>query len=266
MQNPEKGHEPKDLDLTFASRGVWLVKVPKYLSERWQKAKASSDVGKLRITRSKFPGQKTEVAFNLNEQLASINTGTGKVPQEHKFTMTALRTQNLVVMSQLGVYVKKESGGVVTKEVVGEKLAVEGKVIQRAECIPINNDSYRTLKKKQWILQNQPKREVKQIDTIVQSYKPVSHHPAQLENEKKKKEEGKRSRADRDQVLDMLFSAFEKHQYYNVKDLVKITKQPVPYLKEILKEICSYNMKAPHRNMWELKPEYRHYKQSAPPT
>ena len=34
------------------------------------------------------------------------------------------------------------------------------------------------------------------------------------------------------------------------------------YLKEILKEICVYNMKAPHRNMWELKPEYRHYKDS----
>lgn len=33
------------------------------------------------------------------------------------------------------------------------------------------------------------------------------------------------------------------------------------YLKEILKEICTYNMKAPHRNMWELKPEYRHYKE-----
>lgn len=25
----------------------------------------------------------------------------------------------------------------------------------------------------------------------------------------------------------MLFSAFEKHQYYNLKDLVDITKQPV---------------------------------------
>ena len=33
------------------------------------------------------------------------------------------------------------------------------------------------------------------------------------------------------------------------------------YLKDILKEICNYNMKAPHRNMWELKPEYRHYKE-----
>ena len=35
-----------------------------------------------------------------------------------------------------------------------------------------------------------------------------------------------------------------------------------PYLKEILQEICVYNMKAPHKNMWELKPEFRHYKQT----
>jgi hypothetical protein len=27
--------------------------------------------------------------------------------------------------------------------------------------------------------------------------------------------------------MDMLFAAFEKHQYYNIKDLVKITNQPV---------------------------------------
>lgn len=49
----------------------------------------------------------------------------------------------------------------------------------------------------------------------------------QIEYEKKKKEDGKRARADKQQVLDMLFSAFEKHQYYNIKDLVDITKQPV---------------------------------------
>lgn len=32
------------------------------------------------------------------------------------------------------------------------------------------------------------------------------------------------------------------------------------YLKEILNEVCNYNLKNPHRNMWELKPEYRCYK------
>ena len=35
------------------------------------------------------------------------------------------------------------------------------------------------------------------------------------------------------------------------------------FLKEILKEICIYNMKAPHKNMWELKPEYAHYSSKA---
>lgn len=53
----------------------------------------------------------------------------------------------------------------------------------------------------------------------------------QMEYEKRKKEEGKRARADKQQVLDMLFSAFEKHQYYNIKDLVDITKQPVVRLQ-----------------------------------
>lgn len=34
-------------------------------------------------------------------------------------------------------------------------------------------------------------------------------------------------RDDKDAVLDMLFAAFEKHQYYNIRDLVKITRQPI---------------------------------------
>lgn len=76
--------------------------------------------------------------------------------------------------------------------------------------------------------------------------------------------EGKKARDDKEAVLDMLFNAFEKHQYYNIKDLVKITNQPVSYLKEILKEVCDYNMKNPHKNMWELKREYRHYKTEEP--
>lgn len=103
-------------------------------------------------------------------------------------------------------------------------------------------------------------------------------------------------RDDKDAVLDMLFAAFEKHQYYNIRDLVKITRQPIViiflhsfgislniclselqiywiywceifqvYLKEILNEVCNYNLKNPHRNMWELKPEYRHYKEEEKP-
>lgn len=46
--------------------------------------------------------------------------------------------------------------------------------------------------------------------------------------------------------------------------LFQITRQPIVYLKEILNEVCNYNLKNPHKNMWELKPEYRHYKQDVP--
>uniref|UniRef100_A0A9J7ZUQ1 TFIIF beta subunit HTH domain-containing protein n=1 Tax=Cyprinus carpio carpio TaxID=630221 RepID=A0A9J7ZUQ1_CYPCA len=49
----------------------------------------------------------------------------------------------------------------------------------------------------------------------------------QVEYEKRKKEEAKCARADKQKVLEVLFSAFEKHQYYNIRDLVDITKQPL---------------------------------------
>lgn len=46
-------------------------------------------------------------------------------------------------------------------------------------------------------------------------------------DDRKAKKSEKRSRAEKEKVMDVLFSAFEKHQFYNVKDLVGITKQPV---------------------------------------
>ena len=61
----------------------------------------------------------------------------------------------------------------------------------------------------------------------------------QIEYAEKKKAEGKKMRDDKQVVLDMLFEAFEKHQYYNIKDLVKITRQPVVSLI-LFSLICFY--------------------------
>lgn len=44
-------HIDRDLDLKNASRGVWLVKVPKYIANRWEKAPGDIEVGKLKIAR-----------------------------------------------------------------------------------------------------------------------------------------------------------------------------------------------------------------------
>lgn len=61
--------------------------------------------------------------------------------------------------------------------------------------------------------------------------------------------------------------------YWVIAVLIDLCLPLQPYLKEILKEICNYNAKNPHKSTWELKPEYRHYKggeeaewRSLPPT
>lgn len=36
-----------------------------------------------------------------------------------------------------------------------------------------------------------------------------------------------------------------------------------PYKSVFFAQVCHYNVKNPHKNMWELKPEYRHYKAKA---
>lgn len=240
----------KDVDCTNAARGLWLVKVPKYISSRIERASPMSEVGRLKIT--KGVGGKPDIYFSLANEMVNMKEVGEKtaIPKEHKFIISNIHNQTLSVFSQN----KGET------DIPEGKIFIEGQVVQKGECRPKGDDRYMQLKRATILQASQPTRLVKQLDKVVQNYKPISDHKNNIEFEQKKKAEGKKSREDKDKVTEMLFAAFEKHQYYNIKDLEKITRQPIPYLKEILKEICNYNGKNPHKNMWELKPEYRHYK------
>jgi len=273
----DKSKDLKDLDLSLANRGVWLVKVPKYMSECWKNANPGDEVGKVTITEGNGPA---DVIFKLDEKLATETNRKSKeenrlaaeakheepavlplVPTNHKFVVSTLSEQSLAILSTDPV---PDIGATTQHSTISEyKVAIEGKVIQRAECRPVNDDNYMALKRLRMEIGNKPRKEVVQLKRPVQNYKPKAIHESQLEYAQRKKDEGKKTRLDKEVVMNGLFKAFESHQYYNVKDLVRITNQPITFLKEILKEICVYNTKAPHKNMWELKEEYRHYKQEA---
>lgn len=98
---------------------------------------------------------------------------------------------------------------------------------------------------------------------VTTNYKPVANHWCNMEYEKKKKEEGKRVRADKDQGLALLFAAFEEHQCYCMKDLVGDTLQPVLYPKGFLHEVAVRVAQGPHKSAWKLKAEDRHYPAAA---
>ncbi|KAK7576154.1 hypothetical protein V9T40_012440 [Parthenolecanium corni] len=247
-------HTDKELDVNNSSRGIWLVKVPKYIASKWEKAPSSIEVGKLKINRN--ASQKVQVSLTLSESMLCMDTDNQEsIPRNHKLDVTPVTRQVLGVFSQTAGSYKMEEG--VSEP---DKLVLEGKIVQRLECKPYADDDYMKMKLESFKRAHQPVRFVKQLDRVVQNYKPVANHKNLIEYDAKKKAEGKRLRDDKDAVLDMLFKAFDKHQYYHFRDLVLITKQPPGYLKDILKEVCSQNMKNPHKNMWELKPEYRHYK------
>ena len=46
--------EARKLDTTGAGRGLWLVKVPNYMSEAWGKAGQLQSLGVLKVTRYTF--------------------------------------------------------------------------------------------------------------------------------------------------------------------------------------------------------------------
>lgn len=257
--NTNAYHPDRELDVSNAGRGVWLVKVPKYIASRWEKAPGNVDVGKLKICKN--PGQRAQVSLTLSEAVLCLKEpGEHEIPQCHKLDVSTVTRQALGVFSHLTPATNCED---VVPE--SEKLCLEGHIVQKLECRPQADKTYMNLKKDSIRRASVPIRQVQHLDRVVQNYKPVNNHKNNIEYEERKRAEGKKARDDKDAVLEMLFSAFEKHQYYNIKDLVKITRQPIVYLKEILKDVCTYNLKNPHKNMWELKPEYRHYKQTDPP-
>jgi transcription initiation factor TFIIF subunit beta len=148
----EKKSSDKDLDLTNASRGVWLVKIPKYMADRWETIDTPATVGKLTISRR--PGQKPVVSFSLDDKVAAgsaeeddksshdktpkdksgndseAKVSKDKLPKEHKFNVTTVQGHSLAVFSHL-------AGDPDASTPIPDKLCLEGKVVQRAECRPI---------------------------------------------------------------------------------------------------------------------------------
>lgn len=97
MSKDESKHIDKELDLSNAGRGVWLVKIPKYIATKWEKAPGNSEVGKLKI--SKQQGQKTQVSLSLSELI--VNIDEEKIPKDHRLDVSVVTKQTLGVFSHM---------------------------------------------------------------------------------------------------------------------------------------------------------------------
>ncbi|KAI6236999.1 General transcription factor IIF subunit 2 [Aphelenchoides besseyi] len=256
-----------------SARGIWLVKVPKYLSEIWQQNEGA-EIGSL-ITGSQVVfrsnpsiqnNDKTDVKkvvvqsssskFAAPEDLKPLgkkNAATPQIPNEHRFIIKDLDNQTMAVLVEDKTQLEDEA------HLRTGKLTVEGRIVKRAECQPPATTDYMKMKMSQIEKFSQPKHTVKQMDKAEVKFKPTAIHQENLAKEKNKKENNRAVRVDRDILMKEIFQAFEKHQYYRLADLAKLTNQPMTHVKDILTSIANYSTVPPHKNMWELKPEFRSY-------
>lgn len=240
VQKPVKPHT---FDSANCGRQLWLVKVPKYLAQVWENS-PEENVATINISRD------AEKNLNLN---LKIKIPKGKkaeeceIPMEYEICLRPIADQKMAVISH-------SPGDAIS-------LSMDGHFNRRADARPAAGGAdYMRMKKTQITKALKPNRVVQHTERVI-NFKPIAQHAHNIEADiQKRKPEGKKLRDDKDVVTEKLLAAFEKHQFYNIKDLANLTNQPVTYLKEILREFCNYNTKNPHRNMWELKPEYRHYK------
>ncbi|XP_030381913.1 trichohyalin-like [Scaptodrosophila lebanonensis] len=227
------------------ARKGWIVKLPKYVIERWNKLPLGSEVGTVRIVRPPTNRADTSPAVLLKMSEAALNADIfNPIPSMHVLENIPAQQHNAAV------YGERSNG----------KFGIRARVVNRLDGRPAEVDQvYLDMKKRERLQLEANQRTIGILDVLPPRFLPVSDHPENIEHRKKKKAAGKRVRSNKTVVMDMLFDAFEKHQYYKLNDLVNLTNQPVNYLKSILREYCTFNTKDPHKYMWELKTEYRRY-------
>jgi aminoglycoside phosphotransferase family enzyme len=69
-----------------------------------------------------------------------------------------------------------------------------------------------------------------------------------------------------DNVRSKLFELFSKRVLWSVKELIMATggRLPEKETRDVLREIADYHRQGEHRNMWELKGEFKSSTAAAP--
>lgn len=229
------------IDTGSAGRRVWLVKVPDYLAERLADLEEDNlELGVVRATPSAGGGP-------ANVKLILSSAGPcGDLPLEYSL--------------QLGKC--DQTMHLFCEDLAGRAVMVEGKVEQECQLKPVLNEQYRDIMRKRNEHANKPKRSVQMVDSTTDHIQMgliphVSEYEMLMKKKRRYEPELRKERLPREEVLDILFRAFERLPHWTFKALVDHTQQPSSYLKDLLGEIAIYNTRGPYKNLYELRPEYK---------
>lgn len=215
---------------------IWLVKVPLFLAERILSQDSEITIGELEVTKA-TPTEPASLNLRLSNEFCA-----GNFPSSFDVRITA-RENNMYVVK------------------TGEKSAdVEGVINNECYITPEINAEYLAYKCSVGFKSDAKRNNVQVIDYLKEGKKGEkfgSLRELEYLARKRKKMllDKKRERLGKNEVMDLVFKAFEKYPSWTVKDLADFCGQPVAFIQEIVSDICVLNKKD-LKNSYELKPEY----------
>ena len=119
------------LDVSKAGNALWLVKVPKYVADKWDNAPGSLDMGKIKVTNT--PGKRPDISLHLSEAILCLEgeKNNEPIPKSFKLDVSHFTSQTMVALSEHKMPYNPDA---VIQET--DRLAVLGKISQKLECRP----------------------------------------------------------------------------------------------------------------------------------
>ncbi|KAL0953202.1 hypothetical protein HGRIS_004457 [Hohenbuehelia grisea] len=300
---PEAGQEEdsqpdpdEQLMLDQGNGRVWLVKIPKFLMERWSAINAEDvHLATIRVWHDvEAPNEKkrTRIVLFLPPNVDPENPSDtpppsdpsrpsfpqptnypGSEPDQYELEMVNESVENQIVVAER----PKVAALSATPNVAGNTRArttiLTGRIKHDCNLRPVFSERYRRQMRERTKKYNTPKRQIRMIEDAgvsggrgginrLSSGVGVGSGNAfgDLIKSKQKPAKGafeRMARMPRNQLLDLIFSYFRETPRWGLKVLREKTQQPEAYLKEVLQEVALLHRSGEHNGMWELKDNFK---------
>lgn len=240
---------------------VWLVKIPRYLMERWSRIDQEGvHLATIRVYHhaKSVTGKKPRIIMRLppNPETPDIDG------DEYELDMVNDAVENQIVIAE-----REKEPGMNNR---ARTTILTGRVKHECNLRPSLTEGYRRRMKERTKAANTHTRTIKRIEdehpggrggiNMLTSGISNTKGFVDLVKTKPKPVKGqfeRMARMPRDQLFDALFNAFREKEHWSIKALREKLQQPEAYLKEALSDIAILHRSGEYNGTWELTENYK---------
>ncbi|KAK9461396.1 transcription initiation factor IIF, beta subunit-domain-containing protein [Lipomyces oligophaga] len=265
-----------DLDMSSAHKSMWLVRMPKFLRDKWlDMQETGENLGRI------VTGQ------NSAKLILADSPAVADLPHEYNLEVRNKSVSNTYVFTEqnLDRFGSQQNNGQqlqsgperrggrrrympYVKVNIPKRTTLVGTVQYDCSLTVSPNDAnyHNLVALRQRMTETAPRPTVTLLDEIPgvtsaragPSMREVgSNFMKSQKREKERVQEGKAARIPRNELYDLLFKLFEEYDYWGMRGLRERTHQPEAYLKEVLDNVAVLNKKGPYASKYSLKPTYK---------